>query len=1448
MRKVSLFLVLLLCLSKIPLYTQTPILVNNLTELTDELNAVRTESTIIKLSDNFDASTTLNASLSWSLNHQQDITLDGNHKEFLVNGNFKHFVVTKTGSAGIVTFTNLVITGRRTSSSNDLGGGISLNSNNSGIYIFDGMRMKSIVSTNYEAAISFQNTPVEIVNSSFEENLITYGNGSAIAGKGNLVVRNCSFYKNENSSYGNFSGGAIGFFNYASTALVTNCYFLENSSLLKGGALGITNSSGGSVTINLSYFEKNKTTLVDNSYSDGGAVSIFGGGTKLAEFMISNSTFVGNEAADDGGAVFIENQGTGTKNSIINCTMFNNKALGIKNDNNTSIYETGGGAIQLSVGSVLTLENNTIVNNSSTFSGGGLGVHAHQTQGTPSFILKNNIILGNTVTDVLNRQNGDNIDAKNYEGTVSLIDPSSEGNIGIDNGVALDPTITVKNVFGTSTPSLQTNAQSSIGKIGNPNDETVNPFLYIEMPTLVIIPFDEDSEGLPPDNLFAKGLADSKGVVSVPPLEFDQQEFYRDDTAPDVGSVEIFWVRFNANGGYWTKMDDYESTDNYYFIRDDDKVMYQYALIRNDRELTVTAPSGLIPPAGSSFLTWVLDDGTDTEWDFSTPITENVKLKATWSGSPLLYNVTYAGNEVGVENFPDPEVIAISEGVSYTVVSPDPTRSGYIFLGWEATSNSPIVGTPTGNNNLYKAGDIFTMPEDNVLLTAQWQVTPPETKPLLQWSVSITNNNSGSFQDVGNNRTTTVREGVNVYLQIRPVVDESITWDSWKIDYTAVPVGNEYPMTTPISKTLRYSFNEGRPHTLAATYDYTVVRLTLYNNGVEVGNYIYDDPAYHHKIVIQKVTVMVSLQWSVSTTSATPTSFSDVVNNSTTAVRNGTPVYLQIRPVIDERIAFDSWEIDYMAVPTEYEYPMTAPIPLTVRYNFNESRPHILVGNYIYTVTRLRLYNGNIEVGNYNYTDTPYRHTIIISEEEESPTLQWSVSTTTSQPSAYRDVDDQSVTSVYEGTPVYLQIRPIVPATITWDSWRIEYTAVPPGYTHPIVGNISQSIRYTFNEGNPHMLVGSYIYSVTRLILYNQGVEVAGYIFSDPPYRHTIVIGTGNAIRPGEIAPWCSSDGELRIPYEYLQRSEPLEYTVEFSETAHQAGFTDVTEYTPLPEGYITIPVGKDISKGWYSGVLRIRYTSNPERIQEYPFTFEVRSITRIVEEPVSVSALCDGDGFILNVEAEGDELSYQWYHNNMILVGATSSSYEGVISQETLGEYYVEVTGYCNTVTSRKVMVDSNVLTIYIKWDDVLYVVNPDNYYVSFQWYKDGMDISAYGKSIYYTDEEGLRGTYKVRAYKADGTYDESCPIYFHETTKGTSVNVYPTIVDKGRQITVEIHQEQQGESQLEMYDFMGRPVYRSQTIGNYQLINADMGTGNFILRITTPEGKVNTKKIIIK
>ncbi|WP_075556638.1 T9SS type A sorting domain-containing protein [Parabacteroides timonensis] len=1457
MRKILFILFQIVLWTAVPTIAQTNTNVNSVTELQTMVSAASTDSKFT-LTDAFVTDFNSQASaISLIINSSAKITVDGANLTLKAAVGKDHFSIGGSGE-GTLTIQNIILTGLVedtdlingefpkdwSPNASKIGGGIT--GGFSGYLKVENCLLSKMRPVS--CGLSVTAKKVMVKESSFISLGVTdvYGGASAIYTRGSTSyeIEDCTFaYNFARGSWANPSGVIYITVNVAEIISFKNSRFYKNTNCtaVKDGAAG-----GGAIAVKDAYPEKfivENCEFVENEIdsfgelgntADGGAIYFYhhnAGGSypNRPKINISNSTFTGNSAFDEGGAIAFVGQYL-VNAEVRNNTFYGNTARG---DQRKGTYTAdgfdGGGAIEVDTKATVIFENNTVIKNialkgtaTSGNAGGGISVY-----GSGKATLRNNIISGNEST-------------YSYSGGYPDIYPaitSASWTSKTGRNIIGEPLV---NIFGLADPKPIAYGNK---KAGDPRWDGTNENLYSVIRTIPILPNDKSLVDILPSGL-ADDTVDNSTLSDL--LNKDQNDNTRitaNDDFSDSGSIEILWVRFNANGGNWKDLgeNNYVGTD--YYNLEDGKTTYYYKVTNHGGKVSspTTAADKLVHPDGKQFHKWVTDDAEEKDWVSSAVITENKKYKALWKEDAL--EVTYHSNFDPDKTYKQ----TYDEGKVITATYPAtglPQRPNHIFIKW--TTNADGTGTA------YQPGASFTITE-NIDLYAQWESS---STLKLQWSVSKTTPEIYEFNDVENNSTTTVMVGTPVYVQIRPIELDHIDFDTWSIEYAATPDSYHYPMDEAIGKTVRYDFNKGEAHTLEGTYYYNVTRLILYKNGLEVTSYIYRNASCTHKVIILSEPVVKDpvLQWSVSTITHELPYFKDVDDQTTTSVNYGTPVFVQIRPVGYDGITFERWDVEYAVTPVEHYYGMN-PTLKTERHSFNNKEAHTEKGTYIYTVTKLTLYDlyGNQIVETYDYNNSPYRHTIVICDGEgpgpgPGGALQWSVSTASNKLEDFRDVDNLTTTAVNKGTPVYVQIRPVGFNNVTYDRWEIEYTATPADYHYPLEETVARTERYTFNKGEAHTLVGTYVYNVYKLTLYNGESIATEQYYTEPAYIHTIIIRDGGLIGLGKIAPYCSVEGEFRIPVQLLDPDNILEYSVRFSDEALNAGFKD-TEYRDVTPNYLTVPVSSIIAKGIYTGNVYVRKKSDPGLVELHPFEIEVLQTTMITRQPQSIN-VCDGDAFTLSVEAIGINLSYQWFFNEEAIPGATSDSYTAALTPEKEGIYYVDVYGDCGMESSRTVTVSKNGLRILVKWNEFLYITNQDNEFVRFQWYKDGQKIDKNGTSIYYSVPEGLLGTYFIQAYRADDTYVVSCPITFETLTQFQSTRVYPTMVNKNTPITIQTGapDETPESAVVEVYNLNGQIVNRLEMKTWETTLSTDMASGSYIVKVTTESGRTTTHKIIIK
>lgn len=572
--------------------------------------------------------------------------------------------------------------------------------------------------------------------------------------------------------------------------------------------------------------------------------------------------------------------------------------------------------------------------------------------------------------------------------------------------------------------------------------------------------------------------------------------------------------------------------------------------------------------------------------------------------------------------------------------------------------------------------------------------------------------------------------------------------------------------------------------------------------------------------------------------------YTNVRTGGMTVEKEKTDVYLGIIP--DRKtgnIDYDEWKITYTGpdqkqVSTEKENSEDL-------YEFNPDAPHNTIGDYLYTTTRLHLYKNGLEVNKSPFTvNDPYTISIVKSNPvPDGIYLQYKVKI---NEGAYNDVPTGGTTIEREGTDVRLAILPVtVNRSVFFDEWEIDY--IDHTGNRQSSGRVTLGELYEFNPDDPHNKTGEYPYLTYRLHLYQNGTEIENspYILDDP---YTILItDTPDSPMVEMDTLWTICPGEriLNIPYKFLTNRENVEYKIVFCEESAECEFEDMKEYKPLPESdYFTIDIPEVMHPGLHRGEILFRYSTNPDLLYNYPVYIYIPIPMVITQQPVAVSNLCTTDTFALSVEVSGNPISYQWFLGTSLIAGANKSTYEAAFDETIEGEYFVEITDTCGIIYSDTVLVTGSNVWIEQKWDDVLYVYNKEGIYTSYQWYKNGNKIESYGTSQYYP-EVGMSGTYTVHAFRADGSYDESCPFVTFNETKAGPPRVYPNTIRRFSQMT--INAPSQGEYSVRIVNLAGNIVY--STVRNEQetQIEVTFPNGVYIVTIQTKDGKIQTDKIIV-
>ncbi|MDR0368401.1 MAG: T9SS type A sorting domain-containing protein, partial [Bacteroidales bacterium] len=325
----------------------------------------------------------------------------------------------------------------------------------------------------------------------------------------------------------------------------------------------------------------------------------------------------------------------------------------------------------------------------------------------------------------------------------------------------------------------------------------------------------------------------------------------------------------------------------------------------------------------------------------------------------------------------------------------------------------------------------------------------------------------------------------------------------------------------------------------------------------------------------------------------------------------------------------------------------------------------------------------------------------------------------------------------------------------------------------------------------------------------------------------------------------CYGDTMVSIPYQ-TQQTTGMEYRVYYGAEALGAGFVPMSQFDTLLPSFVEIEIPNTAAPGTYTGTVEIR---TGICVTDYPFSIVIAEMPVITD--LSTSAYyCQGDVMTLTVTADGSNLLYQWYYEGNPIAGATSTTYEEIFLSSMEGEYHVEVSNICTAVIGEVIEIELNDhILIDTKWEDVIYVNGVGQNYVRYQWYKNGEPIAAQSSSQYYVEPNGLIGDYHVRAFFADGTYRESCPLTLN-LRKIKKNLLYPTPVSQGNMYTIELVRSDDDDqtSIVEIYDVTGKLIDRHIMESNTIELQAVYARGVYSVKIVRSNEEVVIKRLIVE
>jgi hypothetical protein len=262
-------------------------------------------------------------------------------------------------------------------------------------------------------------------------------------------------------------------------------------------------------------------------------------------------------------------------------------------------------------------------------------------------------------------------------------------------------------------------------------------------------------------------------------------------------------------------------------------------------------------------------------------------------------------------------------------------------------------------------------------------------------------------------------------------------------------------------------------------------------------------------------------------------------------------------------------------------------------------------------------------------------------------------------------------------------------------------------------------------------------------------------------------------------------------------------------------------------------------------------------------FNISVIPTTRLVEgyetEKIEPVATCAKELVVLDMDATGYNLNYQWYKDNVAISGANKKSYDfeanGV---DNAGKYYAIVTGECSAVQGKTYEVKIKPNVVYQRWNDVLTLnTNPNENggfkFVQYQWYEidgNGEAIKLPFQTLSYLYVEGglhLYSQYFVEAITDDGYVFQSCPVVPTEY-QTPSISVAPNPVKAGEVLHVDATLDPQdlNETTYQLVDLTNRVVIVTKATGERTDIRVPNVKGIYILRVLVKNDSKSFKIIV--
>jgi len=254
---------------------------------------------------------------------------------------------------------------------------------------------------------------------------------------------------------------------------------------------------------------------------------------------------------------------------------------------------------------------------------------------------------------------------------------------------------------------------------------------------------------------------------------------------------------------------------------------------------------------------------------------------------------------------------------------------------------------------------------------------------------------------------------------------------------------------------------------------------------------------------------------------------------------------------------------------------------------------------------------------------------------------------------------------------------------------------------------------------------------------------------------------------------------------------------------------------------------------------IKVKFADSKGMPLDYTVHFAREEQTGDYEPSTDIKAQYPGDGSVIEIEIP-EALKFGKYTVSVTLENSDA---------ETQSEAFSQVFYLDGAVSGENTVIKT-------KWDDVVYVPNPENEFVSYQWFREDYQNNLRPLTgvtgQYYQETDGLLSVvYAVKVGRADGGVMFSCPfvptVSVKKSAKVASVKVYPNPTVANQDFTVEIADAENidGNATIVIYNANGVMVKR---IDNASAINHIALPAGQYTGVAVADGKKLTFRVIVQ